>query len=197
MNLIFLGPPGAGKGTQAERVSAKQGIPQLSTGDMLRAAVANKTDIGNKAKSFMDAGELVPDAVVVGIIADRIAETDCAHGFILDGFPRNPAQAKALDDMLAERGFALDTVIELKVDEDILVDRIRKRAEETGGARSDDNVETLKKRLAVYREQTEPLKPYYEARGKLRSIDGMATIDDVSAAIDAVLATLNPIRANG
>lgn len=190
MRLIFLGPPGAGKGTQAARISRKHAIPQLSTGDMLRAAVANGTDVGLKAKSYMDAGELVPDAVVVGIIAERIAEADCGKGFILDGFPRNPAQAKALDDMLSAKNMALDAVIALEVDEAVLIDRIRKRAEETGGARTDDNAETLKKRLAVHREQTAPLTPYYKTKGLLKSVDGMAPIDDVTAALDAALKTL-------
>jgi adenylate kinase len=189
MNLIFLGPPGAGKGTQASRVAEERGIVQLSTGDMLRKAVADQTAVGLEAKSYMDAGDLVPDEVVLGVINERLDEPDCANGFILDGFPRTAAQAEALDRMLQERGAKLDMVIELKVDEGQLFDRIAKRAEETGGARSDDDAETLKKRLDVYREQTAPLTPYYEATGRLVTVDGMKSIDDVGAAIDAALDT--------
>lgn len=187
MNIILLGPPGAGKGTQAQRLQEKHGLVQLSTGDMLRAAVASGSEIGQKVKAIMDAGDLVPDAVVVQIIAERLDDPDTAKGVILDGFPRTTAQARALDAMLAEKGMPLDAVVELTVDEAILVDRIRKRAAETGGARADDNVETLRNRLAVYREQTAPIVPYYEAKGMLKRVDGMADIEAVTAALEQTL----------
>lgn len=184
MNLIFLGPPGAGKGTQAGRVETAHGLVQLSTGDMLRAAVAAGTDIGKQAKEIMERGDLVPDDVVVKIISDRIEEKDCANGFILDGFPRTTGQAEALDKMLEEKGLKLNAVIEIRVDDSILVDRIRTRAAETGGDRADDNEETLKKRLEVYHAQTAPLIPYYESQGKLLVVDGMSAIDDVTRDIE-------------
>ncbi|MEQ8745756.1 adenylate kinase [Pyruvatibacter sp.] len=184
MNLIFLGPPGAGKGTQAGRVEKAHGLVQLSTGDMLRAAVAAGTDIGKQAKEIMERGDLVPDDVVVKIISDRIEEKDCANGFILDGFPRTTGQAEALDTMLNAKGLKLNAVIEIRVDDSILVDRIRTRAAETGGDRADDTEETLKKRLEVYHAQTAPLIPYYEAQGKLLVVDGMNAIDDVTRAIE-------------
>ncbi|MGD1935460.1 MAG: adenylate kinase [Candidatus Phaeomarinobacter sp.] len=184
MNLIFLGPPGAGKGTQAGRVETAHGLVQLSTGDMLRAAVAAGTDIGKQAKEIMERGDLVPDEVVVKIISDRIEEKDCANGFILDGFPRTTGQAEALDTMLEEKGLKLNAVIEIRVDDSILVDRIRTRAAETGGDRADDNEETLKKRLEVYHAQTAPLIPYYESQGKLLVVDGMNSIDDVTRDIE-------------
>jgi adenylate kinase len=188
MRLILLGPPGAGKGTQALRLVERHEIVQLSTGDMLRAAVAAGTEIGLKAKAIMDAGELVPDAVVVGIVAERIEQEDARNGFILDGFPRTVPQAEALDKMLAEKGLRLDAVIELKVDEGILLSRIQKRAGETpGGPRADDNEEALAKRLAVYREQTAPLVDYFRSKGLLQTVDGMAPIDEVSRQIDAAL----------
>ncbi|MFZ5835296.1 MAG: adenylate kinase [Pseudomonadota bacterium] len=191
MNLILLGAPGAGKGTQAERLQAERGLVQLSTGDMLRAAVAAGTEIGRTAKAIMDRGDLVPDAVVVSIIADRIDQPDCGKGFILDGFPRNEAQAKALDTMLKDKGQKLDLVIEVKVDEQILFDRIRNRAAEaasaTGTVRADDNAETLRKRLEVYHAQTAPLLPYYQSQGKLRSIDGMQPVEDVARQIAGLL----------
>jgi adenylate kinase len=191
MNLILLGAPGAGKGTQAERLQAERGLVQLSTGDMLRAAVAAGTETGLKAKALMDKGDLVPDAVVVGIISDRIDAPDCKKGFILDGFPRNEAQAEALDKMLAEKGQKLDLVIEVKVDEKILFDRIRNRAAEaastTGAVRADDNEETLRKRLEVYHAQTAPLLPYYRRQGKLHSIDGMLPVADVARQIASIL----------
>lgn len=188
MRLILLGPPGAGKGTQALRLVERHEIVQLSTGDMLRAAVAAGTEIGLKAKAIMDAGELVPDAVVVDIVAERIEQEDAKNGFILDGFPRTVPQAEALDEMLAEKGLRLDAVIELKVDEGILLSRIQKRAGETpGGPRADDNEEALVKRLAVYREQTAPLVDYFRSKGLLQSVDGMASIDEVSRQIDAAL----------
>jgi adenylate kinase len=184
MNLIFLGPPGAGKGTQAGRVQEAHGLVQLSTGDMLRAAVAAGTEIGKQAKEIMERGDLVPDEVVVTIISDRIEEDDCKNGFILDGFPRTTGQAEALDKMLAEKGLKLNAVIEIRVDDSILVDRIRSRIAETGGDRADDKEETLKKRLEVYHAQTAPLIPYYESQGKLLVVDGMKSIDDVTRDIE-------------
>lgn len=185
--MILLGPPGAGKGTQAERMVSDRALVQLSTGEMLRAAVAAGSSIGAEAKKIMDRGDLVPDEMVVGIIADRIEEPDCKNGFILDGFPRNTAQAEALDTMLSEKQLTLDLVLEIRVDDAILISRIEGRAKATGGERSDDNAETLKKRLAVYHEQTAPLLPYYEAHGKLKVVDGMLSIDEVSEAIRKVL----------
>jgi adenylate kinase len=188
MKLILLGPPGAGKGTQAKILEDKHGCVQLSTGDMLRAAVAAGTEVGKQAGAIMERGDLVPDMVVVGIISDRIDEPDCSAGFILDGFPRNVAQAEALDAMLQDKGLKLDAVVELGVDDAILVGRIEKRAKETeGGPRADDNVDALKKRLEVYHQQTAPLIDYYGAKGVLRTVDGMADIDEVSSQIDAVL----------
>jgi adenylate kinase len=188
MRLILLGPPGAGKGTQAQRLIAKHGIVQLSTGDMLRAAVAAGTPVGLRAKSNMDRGELVPDEVVVAIIADRIGQPDAKHGFVLDGFPRTVPQAQALDRLLAERGLKLDAVLELKVDEGILLQRIEKRVAEMTArgekVRADDNPEVLKGRLTAYRAQTAPLAGYYAEQGMLKSVDGMAAIDEVTAAID-------------
>jgi adenylate kinase len=188
MKLILLGPPGAGKGTQAKLIEDKFGCVQLSTGDMLRAAVAAGTDVGKQADAIMARGELVPDEIVVGIISDRVDEPDCAKGFILDGFPRNVAQAQALDKMLAEKNLALDAVVELAVDDAILVSRIEKRAAETeGGPRADDNVEALRKRLEVYHAQTAPLIDYYGEKGVLKSVDGMADIDVVSGEIATAL----------
>jgi adenylate kinase len=188
MRLILLGPPGAGKGTQANLIQQRYGACQLSTGDMLRAAVAAGTPIGLKARDLMERGELVPDNVVVGIISERIDAPDCTKGFILDGFPRTVAQAEALDTLLADKGMALDAVIELSVDESILIERIEKRARETeGGPRADDNAEALKKRLDVYREQTAPLIEYYAAAGLLKRVDGMAKIDEVSDEIAGCL----------
>jgi adenylate kinase len=191
MRLILLGPPGAGKGTQAQRLVAKHGIPQLSTGDMLRAAVAAGTPIGLKAKSVMEAGQLVSDEIVVGIIADRIAEPDAARGFILDGFPRTVAQAEALGQMLERKGLKLDAVIDLLVDETKLVDRIVKRADEAKAAgqpvRKDDDPEVFKTRLAAYHRDTAAVRPYYAAKGMVQSVDGMQSIDQVTKAIDKVL----------
>lgn len=189
MKLIFLGPPGAGKGTQAERIQKAHGLVQLSTGDMLRAAVKAGTEVGKVAEKLMADGQLVPDEVVVGIIADRSQEADCVNGYILDGFPRNVAQAEALDKMLAARGESLDSVLELKVDDKILLARIETRAAETeGGPRADDNADALKKRLDVYHAQTAPLVDYYTGKGLLKSVDGMKSMDEVTADIEAVLA---------
>jgi adenylate kinase len=192
MRLIFLGPPGAGKGTQATRIVAKHGIPQLSTGDMLRAAVAAGTPVGLKAKAVMDAGGLVSDDIVIGIVADRIEEQDARKGFILDGFPRTLAQAEALDTMLAGKGLKLDKVLELRVDQSKLVDRIVRRAEEAKAAgqpvRKDDDPEVFKTRLEAYNRDTAIVAPYYDKRGQLTPIDGMQPIDDVSSAIEQALA---------
>ncbi len=188
MKLILLGPPGAGKGTQAKRLEEAHGLVQLSTGDMLRAAVAAGTEIGKIAEGIMARGELVPNDVVVGIISERIEQPDAAKGYILDGFPRNVAQAEALDEMLAGKGTTLDAVVELGVDDGILLKRIETRAAETvGGPRADDNAEALAKRLKVYHEQTAPLIAYYKARGKLKTVDGMKDMDEVTRQIEAVL----------
>jgi adenylate kinase len=191
MRLILLGPPGAGKGTQALRLVAKHGIVQLSTGDMLRAAVSAGTEVGLRAKSIMEAGQLVPDEVVVAIIADRVGQADAKRGFVLDGFPRTVPQAEALDRLLAERGLKLDAVIELKVDENILCQRIENRVAEMTARgeklRSDDNPEVLKGRLAAYRAQTAPLADHYAHKDLLKTIDGMAPVDTVTAAIGAIL----------
>lgn len=191
MRLILLGPPGAGKGTQSVRIVERFGIPQLATGDMLRAAVAAGTPIGLRAKDVMARGELVSDDLVVGIVADRIEEPDAKRGFILDGFPRTVAQAEALDAMLARKDMALDAVIELKVDEAALVERIAKRVAETlargESVRKDDNPESFKTRLVAFREQTAPLSEYYARRGMLKTTDGMAPIDDVTGEISHIL----------
>jgi adenylate kinase len=191
MRLILLGPPGAGKGTQAQRLVDKYGIIQLSTGDMLRAAVRAQTPTGLKVKHIMERGDLCPDAIVVEAVADRISEPDAHNGFILDGFPRTVTQAEALDRMLKEKGLDLDAVVELKVDEAILLQRIQKRAAEMAArgeaTRADDNAEALKKRLDAYRALTAPLVHHYADMGILRSIDGMAPIDEVAAALAAVL----------
>lgn len=213
MRLILLGPPGAGKGTQAERLMAHFGIPQLSTGDMLRAAVAAGSPLGQKAKGIMEAGKLVPDDLMITLIAERIEEDDCRPGFILDGFPRTTAQAEALDEMLGARHMDLDKVIAIEVDEEALVERIAGRfscsqcgagyhdkfkrpavdkvCDACGGTeftrRKDDNRETVKARLAAYREQTAPIIPYYEAKGRLVRVDGMADIDTVGRSILAAL----------
>ncbi|MDG4875047.1 adenylate kinase [Mesorhizobium sp. WSM4935] len=192
MRLILLGPPGAGKGTQAQRLVEKHGIPQLSTGDMLRAAVQAGTEVGKRAKAVMDAGELVSDEIVNAIVAERIDQPDCAKGFILDGYPRTLVQADAVEAMLAERGIALDTVIELVVDDKALVGRIVKRADDAKAAgqpvRKDDNPAVFEERLREYYKKTAPLTGYYYAKGKLKTVDGMASIDAVTAEIGKVLA---------
>ena len=191
MIVIFLGPPGAGKGTQAAYISARRDIPQLSTGDMLRAAIAAGSDVGKQAKAVIDRGDLVSDDIVAGIVSERIEMKDCRPGFLLDGFPRTLEQAKMLDDILSEKGRPLGCVLSLEVDEDALIDRLNSRVEEAKAegreVRSDDNVETFKKRLDVYREQTAPLIPYYADKGNLTRIDGMRSVEKVSADIDEVL----------
>lgn len=192
MRLILLGPPGAGKGTQAQRLVERHGIPQLSTGDMLRAAVANGTDIGRRAKAIMDAGQLVSDEVVNQIVSDRIDEPDCSKGFILDGFPRTVAQAEALTEMLRKKGQKLDAVIELKVDESALIERMKKRVADTiasgGKVRADDNADSFAKRLEEYRQKTAPLSAYYRQTGELVTIDGMQDMDTVTYEIEDILA---------
>jgi len=191
MRLILLGPPGCGKGTQSQRLMDKYGIAQLSTGDMLRAAVKARTPVGLKARDIMDRGELVPDDVVVAIVADRIEQPDATKGFILDGFPRTVPQAQALERMLKEKGVRLDAIIQLKVDEGILHQRIARRVDEMKARgetiRADDNPEALEKRVHAYRVQTAPLVSYYADRGELRTVDGMAPIPEVAAAIDRIL----------
>jgi adenylate kinase len=191
VNLILLGPPGAGKGTQAQVLAEKHGLVQLSTGDMLRAAVKAGSEIGKKAEAIMKSGGLVSDEIVIGIIADRIDQPDCAKGFILDGFPRTLKQADALGSLLTSKGKDLDAVIEIKVDDTILVSRIENRARETlaagGTVRADDNADALKTRLMAYYRETAPLIGYYYAYRKLRTVDGMAAIEAVSAEIEAIL----------
>lgn len=187
MNIILLGPPGAGKGTQAERLVREKGMIQLSTGNMLRAEIAAETPLGIRVKGILSRGDLVPDATMVEMIGNRISQPDCAGGFILDGFPRTLAQAAELDKMLAIRGRSLGAVIELVVDEGKLLERVKKRASESAVVRPDDNEETLKKRLDVYREQTAPIVPYYERKGCLKKVDGMKAIEDVARDIDEIL----------
>ena len=187
MRLILLGPPGAGKGTQAKILLEAYGIPQLSTGDILRSAIAAKTALGLAAKEIMDRGDLVSDDVVNGIVSERLDAVDCQPGFILDGFPRTIAQAEALDRMLADKGVALDAVIEIKADADVLVQRVINRGREAGGGRADDTAEVLRKRLEVYAAQTAPLVSYYATKALLKTVDGMAPVDQVTDAIKAAI----------
>jgi adenylate kinase len=191
MRLILLGPPGAGKGTQAQRLVEKYAIVQLSTGDMLRAAVAAETPIGLKAKDIMASGGLVPDDIVIGIISDRIDQPDAQNGFILDGFPRTVPQAEALDQLLKDKGLQLDSVIELRVNEAVLLQRVENRIAEMLArgeqVRADDNAEALAKRLEAYRAQTEPLVHYYGDKRALATVDGMASIDEVTSQISRIL----------
>ena len=200
MRLVLLGPPGSGKGTQATRLAQRLAIPQLSTGDMLRAAVAAGTSTGRKAKAAMERGELVPDELVVGIVADRIMQPDAKNGFILDGFPRTVAQAQALNDILLTRGLNLDCVIELKIDEKVLLDRILNRAREAKSSgqsvRADDTEGALKVRLEEYRRLTEPLTDYYRASGILKRIDGLQPMNKVEISIfEALNAGTGPVTA--
>ncbi len=192
MILILLGPPGAGKGTQAKRLVEEYGIPQLSTGDILRKEIADGTPLGKQAREIMDRGDLVADDIIKGMITERIKKPDCAPGFILDGAVRTLGQAEMIDRVLADQGRVLDVVIELVVDEEELVRRLNQRIEETkadgGTVRDDDNEETFRHRQKVYRDQTAPLIPYYEAQAKLCKVDGMDTIEAVAGEIDSVLA---------
>ena len=182
-----MGPPGAGKGTQAKILVDKYNIPQLSTGDILRSAILANTPMGQQAKEIMARGDLVPDEVVCGIVSERLDDEDAKAGFVLDGFPRTIAQAEALDAMMEEKGVALDAVIVLKVEKEALIERIRSRAAESEGSRADDNEEVLRKRLEVYSELTRPLIDYYEKQGNVKSIDGMASIDEVAGQIADLL----------
>ena len=213
MNLILLGPPGAGKGTQAKRLQEKYGIVQLSTGDMLRAAVASGSELGKQAKEIMEAGKLVTDELIISMMSNRIDQDDCKNGFILDGFPRTVAQAEALDTMLTEKGLTLGNVIEMKVDDELLVERITGRytcakcgqgyhdtfqkpekdgvCDKCGGTefsrRADDNEETVRSRLTAYHAETAPILPYYATQEKLVSVNGMAGIDDVTKELYDIL----------
>jgi adenylate kinase len=191
MRLVLLGPPGAGKGTQATRIAKRFAVPQLSTGDMLREAVASGSALGTRVKDIMERGELVPDDVVMAVIADRMDHSDAANGFVLDGFPRTVAQAEALDQELANRGIGLDAVLELEVDEDVLLVRIEGRAEEAGKkglpVRRDDNPEVFKTRLKAYRAQTAPVTEYYRSQGLLHIVDGLQPIDVVTEELAEVL----------
>ncbi|WGF88629.1 adenylate kinase [Marinivivus vitaminiproducens] len=187
MNLILFGPPGAGKGTQAERLKAAHGLAHLSTGDMLRAAVKAGTELGKQAEAIMAAGKYVSDGIVVGLVEERIEQPEAANGFILDGFPRTLPQAEALDRMLQKHGKELDAVIEFAVDDDVLVERVLRRAKESGGSRADDTRETVAYRLTVYHKETAPLLPYYGEKGILHRVDGMADIETVTREIQEIL----------
>ena len=187
MNIILFGPPGAGKGTQAQLIVDRYGVVQLSTGDMLRAGIAAGSELGIQAKSLMDKGKLVPDDVIIGMIAGRMNDEDCTNGVILDGFPRTIAQAKALDAMFAAGHNQLDQVIEIQVDEAALFARIENRAAEPGDTRSDDTAEVLEQRLKVYHENTAPVLPYYRDKGQLNIVDGMQSIEEVAAQIESLL----------
>ncbi|MES2471487.1 MAG: adenylate kinase [Pseudomonadota bacterium] len=187
MNLVLFGPPGAGKGTQSKILTTERGLPQLSTGDMLRAAIAARTPLGLACKALIDKGELVPDETVIGIIAERYDQPDAAEGAVFDGFPRTIPQAEALDKMLAERGRKIDLVLELKVDDAVLLSRVEARIKAGGVLRSDDTPETLAHRLEVYYKNTAPLIDYYRQQGKLTAVDGMAPVETVTSQIAAVL----------
>jgi adenylate kinase len=187
VNLVLFGPPGAGKGTQSKILTETRGLPQLSTGEMLRAAIAADTPLGRSSKALMDKGQLVPDETVIGIIAERYDQPDCAKGAVFDGFPRTIAQAEALDRMLAERRRKIDLVLELKVNDAVLLARVESRIAAGGPLRADDNPETLKKRLEIYYQNTAPLLDYYRAQGKLRSVDGMAPIAEVTRQVATTL----------
>ena len=193
MRLVLLGPPGAGKGTQATRIAKCFAVPQLSTGNMLREAVASGSALGARVKDIMEHGDLVPDDVVIAVVADRMDHSDAANGFVLDGFPRTVAQAEALDRELAARGIGLEAVLELEVDEDVLLVRIKGRAEEAGNkgqpVRRDDNPDVFKTRLKAYRVQTAPVTEYYRSQGLLHIVDGLQPIDVVTDELAAVLST--------
>ena len=192
MYLILFGPPGAGKGTQGYILQRELGLPQLSTGDMLRAAIAAGTELGKRCRAVMERGDLVPDEIVVGIISERLDQPDCANGAVFDGFPRTTPQAEALDRMLAGRGCRIAGVIELKVDDEAMIGRMETRVKESGElVRADDTPETLKRRLGVYRRNTEPLLAFYRGQGKLKSVDGMAPIAQVAAEIRGILTPLS------
>ena len=192
MNIILLGPPGSGKGTQAQRLISRRGLVQLSTGDMLRDHIAKGTELGKKAKEIMDRGELVADSIILAMIRERLESPAGMAGVIFDGFPRTVAQAEGLDAMLDELGQRIHAVIELEVDEEEMVERVEKRAKETGGERSDDNAETMKKRLKVYEEQTAPILPYYAAQGLVEPVDGMQGMEEVAEQIDEILGGIVP-----
>ena len=187
MNLVLFGPPGAGKGTQSKILTEKRGLPQLSTGDMLRAAIEAGTPLGLACKALMANGELVPDETVIGIIGERYDQPDCKNGAVFDGFPRTIPQAHALDKMLSERGRKIDLVLELRVDDAVLLSRVEARIKAGGALRADDTPETLARRLGVYYRNTAPLLDYYRAQGKLHTVDGMAPVEAVTAEIAAVL----------
>ncbi|WAB80268.1 adenylate kinase [Microcella daejeonensis] len=184
--LLLIGPPGAGKGTQAVRLSASLGVPAISTGDIFRENVRNETELGTKAKAFMDAGDNVPDSLTNDLVRDRLSQEDCAAGFLLDGYPRTTDQVRALDEFLAEHGTAMDVVIELVADPDVVVERLKKRALDQG--RSDDDESVVRHRLEVYRQQTAPLIDLYDGRGMLAKVDGIGEIDEVTARISDALA---------